>query len=65
MSVDEEDCGGGVHLGGRQAPGQRDKLVGSRTLMTRTDLKNGGLEAQVCIYRMTQQLLSPVFSLFL
>lgn len=42
-----------------------DKLVRSRTLRAKTDEEDGGLAAEVCIYRMTQQLLSPVFSLFL
>lgn len=42
-----------------------DKLIRSRMLRARTDEKDGGPAAEVCIYRMTQQLLSPVFSLFL
>lgn len=40
-----------------------DKLIRSRMLRARTE--DGGLSAEVCFYRMTQQLLSPVFSLFL
>lgn len=42
-----------------------DKLIRSRMLRARTDEKDGGPAVVVCIYRMTQQLLSPVFSLFL
>ena len=48
-----------------QAPGRGDKLIRSRMSRARTDEKDGGPAAEVCIYRMTQQLLSPVFSLFL